>query len=195
MLVREGDRYTLDEKFVVIPTSDQDLLGQIYFRMKAEGLLEVMFYEEIPNLLRFMQLMLQEGSVVLALFQIKGTDSYAPELIGFGGISNPMQIGGGYCKAEMYCLFFEKYQRRSITFPVAQMMMAWIYERTSVDVMFGTTPAPNIAMVRFAKALGFKMSKIDNFTTWKGEPCAVWISCLTDQEFRLLVDQSIPHLR
>jgi RimJ/RimL family protein N-acetyltransferase len=194
MLVRDGDRYILDEKFVVIPSKDQDLLATCYLRMKAEKLLDVMFYEEIPNLCRYMEMMLKEGSVFLALFQIERTGAYT--LIGFGGTSNPVSMGGGYCKAEMYCLFFKEYQRRNISFPVAQMMMAWCYERiANLDVMFGTTPAPNVAMVRFAKALGFKMSKIDNFTTWKGEPCAVWISCLTDQEFRLLVDQSIPHLR
>lgn len=184
MLVRNGDQYVLDEKFVVIPSKDQDLLATCYLRMKAEGLLDIMFYEEVPNFLRYMQIMLEEGSVFLPLFQIECTGAYT--LIGFGGVSKTVRMGGGYNKAEMYCLFFKEFQRRPISFPAAQTLMAWVYERTEIDVMFGTTPAPNIAMVRFAKALGFKMSKIDNFTTWKGEPCAVWISCMTDQEWRIL---------
>lgn len=181
MLERNGDQYILDGKFVVIPSKDQDLLATTYLRMKADGLLEVMFYEEVPDLCRYMSIMMAEGEVFLALFKIECTGSYT--LIGFGGISKPASMGNGFLKSEMYCLFFKEYQRRNISFPVAQMMMAWIYERTNVDTMVGTTPAPNIAMVRFAKALGFKMSKIENFTTWKGEPCAVWISCLTDEEW------------
>lgn len=182
MLERNGDQYIRDGKWAVIPTRDQDFLATIYLRMKSEKLLEVMFYEEQPDLCRFMSLMLADGEVVLGLFQIESTGLYT--LIGFGGISKPVNMGNGYNKSEMFCLFFKEFQKRHVTIPVAQTMMAWVYERSTVDVMFGTTPAPNIAMVRFAKALGFKLSKIDNFTTWKGDPCAAWISCMSEEEWK-----------
>lgn len=184
MLQRNGDQYILDGKWVVIPTQDHDFLATAYLRMKAEKLLEVMFYEEQPTLGRFLSIMLADGEKVLGLFQIEGTGLYT--LIGFGGISKPTNMGGGYLKSEMFCLFFKEFQKRHVTIPVARTMMAWVYERTNVDVMFGTTPAPNVAMVRFAKALGFKLSKIDNFTTWKDNPCAAWISCMSENEWNEL---------
>lgn len=184
MLQRIGDQYILDEEFVIIPTKDQDLLATSYLRMKSEGLLEIMFYEELPDLCRYMSIMLADGVTVLAMFHVERTGVYT--LIGFGVLSKLVSMGCGYSKSEMSCLFFREYHKRVFTIPAAQTMMAWAFERTNIDVLFGTTPGPNAAMTKFAKALGFKLSKLDNFTTWKGEPCPVWISSMSEQEWKAI---------
>lgn len=183
MLARNDNVYTVDDKFAIFQTADLDLLAIIYLRMKAEGLLKIFFYEEQPDLAQFLRIMLADGVICLAVYGRGHTGVY-DQLLGYGGISKPFHMGGGYYKSEISCLFFKQYQQRNITIPCVQAMVSWTFERTKIHVLVGTTPAPNVAMVRFAKAIGFTLSKIPNFTTWEGKPTAAWISSLSEEEWK-----------
>lgn len=182
MLQRDGNVYTEGE-FVVAPQKDQCLIAEAYLLMKAQGLLEILYYQSIPDLATHMQLMLSEKTVFLAGF--RRTDLYT-KFIGFSVVVESDCMGHGWKRAEQSCLFFKEFQRRDITTPVANLMMRWVFERTDTDFLFGVTPEPNRAMVRFARSLGYEMSRVPNAATFNGEPCAALISSMSEAQWRKL---------
>lgn len=183
-ITKEGDLYRVGN-LIVAPNPPQDFIAGFYLKMKAEGSLEVFCYEKVPVLSDFLFHFVKPG--VLSLGAFLQRESGETELAGMGRVGVPVSIADGkYTKAEIDIGFLKPFQRRRYTIPFAQTMLEWVFDRTTIDGLYGTTPEPNSAMIRFIDALGFKRIKepVENFSVCQGEPCGVYISWLTKDRWR-----------
>lgn len=162
--------------FVVAPLLNIDLIATAYLRMKREGVLDVLYYECDPGLPKVLAVMTDPATINFGCFVKR--DEAMTDFVGIGHIAAPLILPNGQKKAEISVAFFKDWQRRSVTFPLAQLMIEWVFDRSDIDYLFGTTPEPNRAMLRFIKSLGFghTAEAVPNFTCWRGEMVGVYIS-------------------
>jgi len=184
MLDKNEGIYTLG-RFVVAPLLSVDLYATAYLRMKQEKVLDVLYYERDPGLPKFLGIMSTPGVTNIGCF-VKHEDGRV-DFVGLGHIGVPIVLPNGQKKAEISVAFFKDWQRRSVTFPLAQMMIEWTFDRADIDFLFGTTPERNPAMVKFLKALGFghTAEPVPHFTCWQGELCGAVLSWLDAERWRL----------
>lgn len=182
MLDRNGPIYTLGN-LVVTPLKDVDLLATAYLRFKQEGVLDMLYYEHDPGLTSILATLMDPATIVLGCFVKAGA---RVDLAGIGCAAPAFILPNGQKKAELSEAFFRDWQRRSITLPLAQMMIQWLFDRSDLDYLFGTTPEKNPMAVRFMKALGFGHTRepIPHYTCWKGEPCGVYVSWMDAARWR-----------
>ena len=175
-LKKDGPLYTMGD-LIVAPVS-MDLLASAYLTMKMDGTLSVLFYESDPGIPKFLATYSDPNAITYGCYLKSGDQT---TLVGIGHISAAIGRGDGSKKSELSCAFFAGYQRRDITFPLSQMMLEQTFDRYDIDVLFGTTPEKNRAMLMFMKNLGFghTAEPVPYFTTWKGEVCGVYISWIT----------------
>ena len=184
MLDKNGPIYILDDRLVVAPLNDVDLIATAYLQMKREGTLALLYYEGDIGLQRFLSVMTNPACINYACL-VKGADG-GVDLAGIGHIAIPQVLPNGRKKAEISVAFHKQWQRRDITLPLAQMMVEWTFDRSDVDYLYGTTPAPNRAMLAFMRRLGFGHSAepIPNYTCWQGEPCGVYVSWMDAERWK-----------
>jgi RimJ/RimL family protein N-acetyltransferase len=169
----EGKPYSI----VVMPCKSDEILASIYIRLKAEGLLPILFYQKIPSLLDFLAMYLRPEMFSLSAWIRTGDEM---RLMGIGSLDIPQPIGGGLKKGEVSETFFREFQRREYTLVACQLILQWGFEKTGVFQFHGCTPVRNRAAVRFLKGLGFGSMKeeLPNFVSFNGEPCGVILSWL-----------------
>jgi RimJ/RimL family protein N-acetyltransferase len=187
MLVKRTDSFAYElGDLIVAPYPTQDVLGASYLRFKQEEILEMFFHEdEKPReMLSFLTWAMEKDGFPLGAY-LRRPNTDVIETIGLGKVSIPRTMGWGYSKAEVCMLFFREYQVRSLTLPACQMFLEQIFDRLTVDVLFGTIPEHNRASVRFMKSIGFEHQDgpVKNFTTWKGKICGAMISQLTRERW------------
>jgi hypothetical protein len=165
---RQGD-------MIVAPKVSDDLLAYAYLRMQNEGILPLVFYEEVPSISWFLEKYQEAGTCVLGCYrQLEDRR----DLEGLSWINSVTTMGGGrYRKAEVGQAFFRKVHDPA---GYAKIVIDWAFDNLKLDALFGTTPEPNKAAVQFARKLGFHMiGPLDCYATWQGELCGCWISVMT----------------
>jgi hypothetical protein len=183
MLDKNTAIYT-DGPFIVAPLLNIDLIATAYLRLKREGVLDVLYYEADPGLPKVLAVMTDPATINFGCFMKRDED--VTDFVGIGHVAAPLMLPNGQKKAEISVAFFKGWQRRDVTIPLAQMMIEWVFRRSDIDFLFGTTPEPNRAMLRFMKALGFghTAEPIPNFTCWHGVPCGVFVSWMDARRWK-----------
>lgn len=145
--------------------------------MLRQDLTDILFYENRPEKEWFLKTYSAPEVTTFGCFIKSGLD---PD-VRLAGICRvmPWPMGSNLWKGEVALLFFKEYQHRKYTIPFCRMMLEHTFDNYVFRSLFGTTPIPNRAMVRFMKAIGFKGTELPAFTTWKGEECGVFLSWMT----------------
>jgi RimJ/RimL family protein N-acetyltransferase len=185
-LNKDADLYTLG-KLVLAPYPPQDTLAEAYLRMKSDGSLSSFFYDGIPSLAVFLQLFTMPEVLTFGAFVRRSTGE--TDLAGIGHVGVPCRMAGGkFSKSEVSVGYLRSFQRRTYTIPFCQMMIEWIFDRTSIDTIFGTTPERNPAMVAFIDQVGFKRTAepIEDYASWESELCGVYVSWITARYWKTI---------
>lgn len=188
-LIKSEDIYSKGD-LIVAPYPTEDSLGDAYFRFKAQDLLPIFFHEEAEpkTLYKFLTWCMQRDSVTIGAYHKRThTDgSTTTVLIGIGKISVPVTVGAtGHQKAEVGMVFDRAYQLRSWTMPACQMMLELVFDRMTIDVLYGTIPEKNRTSLRFMKDIGFEFcGPIKHYTAWKGRKCGVYISWMDAERWK-----------
>ena len=185
MLSKSSNAYTIGNLFV--SPLDQDNAAYAYLMLKREGMLENFYSMGVPDLATFMaRHCFATGCLALGGFVSSGEGS---ELAGIGLMPQPQASPCGLVvKSEVSEVFLRKHQHRSVTLPLAKMMLEWVFDHSQVTVIYGTTPTPNRAAMMFMKALGFNhmLGEIPFYATWHGKECGVIVSWLTRKRWEEL---------
>jgi len=179
---KQGKVYTSGE-LIVAANLPQAWVEVAWERMARENLLDVVFYEEACDRSWFIKQHLLPECTVFGCFE-KGLDTDV-NFCGWGRVS-PYSMGRGHWKGEISVCFFREYQRRQFTLPFATMMIEWTFDNLVLKCLFGSTPEPNVPMLKFIKALGFEGTRVPCFTTWKGEPCGIFLSWMTKERWKTI---------
>lgn len=186
MHIDKNDTVYRSGNIVVAERPTQDVLGAAYLRAKSEGLLRYYFHQDETDreLWDWLNWAMEPGSIMYGAFQCNERRGY--ECVGLGKLHPPQPMGAGKYKAEVSIVFFREYQLRAITLPSCSMMLEMIFDRTNVDVCFGTIAEHNHASRRFMKAIGFESmpQPIPNYTSFKGRTCGMWVSWMTAEMWR-----------
>ena len=110
----EGKPYSI----VVMPCQSDEILASTYIRLKAEGLLPILFYERVPSLLEFLSMYLRPEMLNMGAW-IKTGDNI--KLVGIGSLDIPKPIGAGRRRGDTSMAFFREYQRRDVTLTACQL--------------------------------------------------------------------------
>lgn len=167
------------KQFFVASDVGEDLLGAAYLRLKSEGMLEMMFWLEAPTLREFLKWSCERKDVVVigAFFE----DENGVRLAGLGWVRE-IQMRNGKKYADTGELFFREFQAMGVTRTLASLMIDFAFEQVGVSVLYGLTPRPNEAAIRFMKAMGFSHTvEIPELASWMGDNCSAVISWLTRQ--------------
>jgi RimJ/RimL family protein N-acetyltransferase len=177
MLDINGPIYTFGNLVVTPINENLDLLASAYLRLKREGGLNILFYEGEMRIDNFLRVWGDDSGLTFGCF-VRSLEQDTTELAGLGRVAQPVGMGNGSSKAEIGATFFDAYQKREFTVPLCQMMLEWVFDKTPLHAVFGTTPEPNRAMLMFLRGLGFGClhHPIPNYTTWQGGPTGVYVS-------------------
>lgn len=178
---KENQIYSIGD-LIVAPRLPNVWLQLAWEIMLREDLLDILFYEGRPDKEWFLKQYSAPEMTTFGCFVKTGLDPDV-RLAGFGRVA-PYKMGNNYWKAEIAVLFFKDFQRRKYTIPFCRMMTEWIFDNLVFHSIFGTTPLPNRAMLKFIKALGFGGAEVPAFTTWKGEPCGIYLSWMTKEDWK-----------
>ena len=184
-LEKDGQVYKLGD--LAVARLNQDTAAYAYLVLKSEGMLENFYNQGVPDLATFLSGCFAPQALSLGGF-VTGSDG-KPTLAGIGLLpSIESHPNGVVVKSEVSEVFLRQYQRRSITIPLAKMMLEYVFDNIAVTVVYGTTPEHNRAALMFMKALGFSHAKetIPHYTTWRGEECGSYVSWLTRTRWREL---------
>lgn len=157
----------------------EDLLGAAYLRLKHEGMLEMMFWLSAPGLRDFLKWACERNDVVVIGAFVE-TDGIV-ELGGLGWVRE-IQVRNGKKYADVGELFFRQFQSMGVTRQLAGLMLDFAFEQVGVAALYGVTPRPNVAAIRFMKSVGFGHTcEVPEFAAWMGQNCPAVISWMTRQ--------------
>jgi hypothetical protein len=162
----------------------EEALIDLYKRLKAEDLWDVVFHEDSGvTMLKFMNFFSQGQALlqVLALTDAKGT--IIP--VGVSWLSDITTCAGILTRGVGSFLFFKDYQKPMYTDQFSEMILEYWFECLGLDVILGVTPEPNRAALIYVKRAGLKeVGRLPNYTTFKGQVVTGIVTSLTKQEFR-----------
>lgn len=158
------------------PNPGDDILAVIYLQAKTEKLLGAFFWETAPSLKAFLDWCNRPDAVVVAC--------YCGEYIAGLGVVSSIKTRCGLKIADASELFFHKYQGADTTTGLTWLLLQYAFEDLEIDTLFGTTPAGNLAALRFLKLMGFSHSAtIPNLCCWMGEPSGGIVSWRTKEDW------------
>jgi hypothetical protein len=161
---------------------DQKLLATAYLRLDFEKNLDLVYYEGVPSLLEFLKTCTAPEHICLGGFVDHGKGW---EFCGLSWVFDRQQLGTGHWKAETGFAFFRHCAKPSEKVRIGQLMVEALFETFNISSLFGTTPAPNRAALKYARAVGFNVcGPIPNFVSFEGALADVYISNLTKQEWQ-----------
>lgn len=168
---------------LIVTTSVTDqMLARAYFQMQSDGTLPVVYYDEVPTLLEFMNGHLGQGCgrIVLGCFRENGT--LTPDFCGFGWSMNSMVVGDKRKSDCGFCFF--KGQKGSDSVDFGRMMLDVFFRSFDIDILFGMTPEDNKLATRFIQKVGISVhGPVPDFATWQGKPTGAWISHIRKESF------------
>lgn len=162
----------------------EDLIATAYLRLKAEGQIETVYYENIPLLSQHLRLMTAPDSILLGAFADRSAKGKGVEFCGMAWVVNREEMGNGMSKAEVGFAFFRHIASPREKIELGKMMAQVLFDSFNVDVLIGTTPVDNKAARRYSKAIGFTLSgPIKNYISWEGALSDVIVSTLTKADW------------
>jgi RimJ/RimL family protein N-acetyltransferase len=157
----------------------ENLLGAAYLRMVHEGLLDMMFWLSAPTLRGFLDWACSRKDVVVIGSFVADPSQGTVELAGLGWVRE-IQVRNGKKYADVGELFFRQYQSMGVTRDLASLMLDFAFEQVGVSALYGLTPRPNVAALRFMRAVGFEhTAEIPELAAWNGQNCPAVISWMT----------------
>jgi hypothetical protein len=159
-------------EYLIGPPPSEDCLAFMYLRLKENGLLNKVFYQGLPTVREFLEWNTNSGNEVVGCYRRRISDV---EFIGMGWV-NAKEKMAGFCKAEVgFCFMPEVNVFAQIR--LIRGMVTRIFQVTDFWSIFGTTPDQNGPAVKIIERVGLHLhGPIPNFASWKGQPCAVYIS-------------------
>ncbi len=187
LLTKEGPIYRCGE-LSLAPYPTERILAEGYLRFEQEGTLDLIYHHGgTHSLAWFLTQFVKEQNAILALCKNNA-------VIGFAWFNYLAKIGSTeFKKAEAGIGFFRKTHPRDALLAAA-MGTDWAFRELGLDVMFGVTPEPNKAAVRFLERLGRDtFGPIPMFTTFPFEgghqPCGAYISTMTTVKWQDIREQ------
>lgn len=187
-LIKQPVLYTCGD-LAIVAYPNKDILASLYLRFKQEKLLAAFFHERdtLPEIDEWLTWCMEPKSLMMCALLRLDQDVWEP--IGLAKVGVPKVIATGHSKAEVGMIFVRQYQKRKWTIPACQMMIEYVFDRTELDVLYGTIPEHNHASLRFMMALGFERLKepIRHYTVWQGEECGAFVSWMAKRRWLDLV--------
>lgn len=208
-LIKDADGYVETASSMVVrpllaPTNPlcpcqpkvMDELARMYLRFKPEGVLPLLYSQEEPDIANFMLQFMSIGSLTLGAFLRTGSLNQdgegSDELTGYVHLEKPESIGGGFSRSTIHFAFFRDYQDGAWTRLAAKIMLEWTFDRTQLDLVLGYTAAPNRAMRKFARSLGFYQSVLPGYTTQGGKQVDCIVSSMTREMWEQVNARKMP---
>jgi hypothetical protein len=165
----------------------EEALIDLYKRLKAEDLWDIVFHEDAGvTLLKFMNFF-SNGNALLQILTIVNDQDFI-EPIGMSWVADITTCAGILTRGVGSFLFFKNYQKPMYTDQFSEMILEYWFEVLGLDVILGVTPEPNRAALIYVKRAGLKeIGRLPNYTTFRGEVVTGIVSSLTKQEYRQLV--------
>ncbi len=180
-LLRAGD-------LAVSTSLTEDLIATAYLRLKAEGLLPLIYYEGIPLLSEHLRRMAAPETICLGFFADRAKAKRKAGGVEFCGMAWVLQrelMGNGMTKAEVGFAFMRHTAHPEEKVALGKMMTQAFFDAYNVDILIGTQPVENKLALKFAERLGFTLSgPIKNYISWEGALSDVYVSSLTKADWR-----------
>lgn len=161
------------------PVTDEVLAGSMYLQLLHDGVLQQVFYREVPSLSEFLSwLKRPDYLMVVALTQEPA------QVIGAGWL---LKIQGmeGCRRANLGIGFLRRFQRRALTVPAARQFLAMAFDQVNLDAVFGEHAVEGRAGMALAKYLGFEFTPaLPFYMPYQGQPSSTVISWMTRERFR-----------
>jgi hypothetical protein len=157
---------------VIIPFSidnpffTEDFLGRLYFRIKEEGMLDLVCSGmNIVHMNGFINYLSGVRGLVICCLQ--GPGYPVPHPVGFGWLN---EIGGtdGARTGSFSFGYFKEFRRRRAHIVLSNFMLAFWFQRFKIDRLFATTKNP--LALNYSKRFGFEyLCEVPEFFSVRGK--------------------------
>ena len=90
----------------------------------------------------------------------------------------------GCRRGDIGIVFLRKFQKRSVTIPLATLMLDYVFRQRNLDAVYGISAVEGRAAIALAKALGFSQTGLlPYYGSWNGKPSSAIMSYLTAVDF------------
>ena len=171
-------------RLFVKPNIGDDMIAVAYLRMKAEGLIPVIFYEGDPGLRWFLDWFHRTDTVCYGCFLSPRVDTgeNQTQLCGLLWVDTIITLASGHKKANSGVMFFRDYQKGNLPLQFGELVLDAVFSDLKIDVLWGTTPVPNRIAKLFTMRLGYKyLPPCPMFCSWEGKVCDAAVCYLTKQ--------------
>ncbi len=153
-------------------TDQHRALIDLYSRLQAEGLAEIVFHENPETTLLDFMNFFSGPKVALQIFALMDGDKVV-DIIAMTWLADLVSCSNGaLIKGVGSFVFFKDYQKPAYTDPVSKLVLDYWFDVLLLQTLVGLTPAPNRAASLFTKRLGFQeVCRIPNYTTFDGKVC------------------------
>jgi RimJ/RimL family protein N-acetyltransferase len=160
----------------------EEAIAFLYLSFLAEGTIDIIWHDRRPSLREVLEWHRNPTNVFFACYA-HSIDSGVKSIIGLVW-ANSIKTVGDRKIGEVGMAFLKPWQRDGIPQECADMGLEHLFQNESLDAVFGTTPAPNRAAVRFAIKLGFdKIGIAPFFVRYDGVAVDAVLSVLTKDKF------------
>ncbi len=162
-----------------------DMLAGAYLRFKQEGRIETIYYERVPSIIEYLNMVTKPEHISLGCFVDQDGDGKNWQFAGICWVFDRQELGNGQYKAEVGFGFFEAGSTSRQKVELGRLAVHVTFNIFNIDVLFGTTPTENRAARRYTRAVGFDMmpAPLKNFISWEGALSDAWISTLSKTDW------------
>lgn len=162
-----------------------DALANLYKRIKAEGIWNVVFHDNPEmDLYDFMSLFMRP-TTFLQIMSIVEEDKFK-DIAGMAWLTDVINCSGKLLRGEGSFLFFKDYQNPKFTNEFGRMILDFWFMVLGLDTVVGLTPITNRPAISYIRRMGFSIvGSIPKYTTL-GEATDAVISCMTRDDYLAL---------
>lgn len=166
---------------------DENTLASFYLQLYQDGMLQELFYAGIPSISEVLAWRARPDILILGGFvnhvqPLNVNEKSGPELAGLGFVWDIGKLG--VRRGDLGFVFLRKFQKRSITVPLARMMLRHLFVDLQLSVVYGVSAEQGYAAIALAKALGFQQTgPLPAYTNYHGEPTGAVISYMRAEDF------------
>jgi hypothetical protein len=172
------------KSLLVTPLVSEEMLARFYMKLKADNLLDIV-WSEAPVTLSWFLTHYQRDQICTLAAMKEDPETKTMEIQGLGWIVNTQVIGNTFQRSEVGIAYLRG-ARPDETLIFSSLMVDYCFESMGTLSLYTTSPAPNVASIRHAKAVGFEMfGPLAAFTTWvnkktgQREPCGAYIGVIS----------------
>ena len=170
-------------KLEVLSNIGDDLLAVAYLRMKNEGLLPYVFWEQVPELQAFLNWCNQSTSLVVGCFVTRSNVGAPIELAGLGWVRD-IKTRNGHRRGDAGEVFWREWQAAGVTEGFGKLLLEFAFGPCKMDYLYGITPEKNIPAVRFMRHMGFRdFGPIPGLCCLNGVECGGVLSVLGKEQW------------